>query len=212
MPSNKPLLLRGPYTSPNLRIGDTVMCAIRGSVEVKGWHDKGAIAIPLGGVRGTRWSMVVCDDLLKALHVETSLAICFYWNIAEPTVARWRKSLGIDSRATESYHGTMSRVGWINGTAEGVAERLRSMNTRPWTPEELSLLSKFSTAEVAALTQRSREAVEHARARHSLPQQRDRLSCAVCGHVWFPQNHHIPLRCPKQACRQPLQRSLGTGS
>lgn len=206
MAGGKPPLVKGPYTSPSLRIGDTVTCAIRGSVEVKGWHDKGSIAIPRGGSIGIRCGLVVCDDLLKALYVETSRAICFYWNIAEPTVARWRMALGIYSRATEGYVGTMSQVGLVNGRAEGVAERLRSMNARPWTPKELALLTTFSTAEVAALTDRSREAVEHARARHSLVQQRDRLTCGVCGYVWFPQNHHVPLRCPKQTCRQLLSQ------
>lgn len=204
MSGSKPLLLKGPYASPNVCIGDAVTCAIRGRVEVRAWHDKGSIAIPLGGVKGTRWSMVVSNDLLKALHVESSLAICFYWHISEPTVARWRRSLGIDSRATESFLKTMSQVGTVNGRAEGVAERLRKMNTRPWSAEELALLSKFSTAEVAALTERSREAVEHARARHRVFQQRRRLTCGICGYVWLPQNHHVPLRCPRPACRQPL--------
>ena len=86
--------------------------------------------------------MVVSDDLLKALYVETSRAICFYWNIAEPTVARWRKALDINSRATEGFVGTMSQVGSVNGRAEAVAERLRSMNARPWTPKELALLTQ----------------------------------------------------------------------
>ena len=203
-PGNKPVLLRGPYTSPNVRVGDAVTCAIRGCVEVKGWHDKGAIAIPLGGVKGTRWSMVVSDDLLKALYVETSVAICFYWNVSELSVATWRRHLGIDGRATESFIHAMRQAGLANGRADGVAERLRGMNARPWTPKELALLPKFSNAEVTALTNRSREAVENARARYRLPQRRNDLTCGVCGYTWLPQNNHVPRRCPKHACRQPL--------
>ncbi len=131
MPSSNPRFLKGPYQSPDVDIGDAITCAVRGLVEVRGWHDTGVIAALLGGVRGRRWSIVVSHDLLRALHVETSVAICFYWNVSQPTVAGWRRALRLDSRATEGFLTTMSQVGSVSGRAPGVAERLRSMNAKP---------------------------------------------------------------------------------
>ena len=202
--SQKPRLINGPYTSPDVKVGDAITCAVRGTVEVRGWHDKGVIGVPLGGVKGTRWSIVVSHDLLRALYVETSIAIQFYWAVSEPTVANWRRALGIESRGTESFVSAMSQVGSLNGKAPGMAERLRAMNVNPWTPEELQALISTSTHEIMCLTGRSREAVEHARIRYKLAQHRDMFTCTVCGHVWLPQNDRVPRRCPKQTCRKPL--------
>ena len=205
MSAEKPNLLSGPYTSPDVKIGDAITCAVRGLVEVRGWHDKGAIGVPLGGVKGSRWSIVVSHSLLEALFIETSRAIQFRWAVSEPTVAGWRQELGIKSRATASFVKAMSQVGSVTGRAPGVAERLRSMNGNPWTTDELRMLPALSTAEIMRLTARSREAVEHARVRYSLPKRRELLMCEVCGHVWLPHNGRMPRRCSKQSCRQPLK-------
>lgn len=98
-----------------MKIGDAIVCAVRGAVEVRGWHDKGAIGEPLGGVKGTRWSIVVSHDLLRALYVETRVAIQFYWAVSEPTVANWRRALGIESRATAGFVQAVSQVGTAMG-------------------------------------------------------------------------------------------------
>ncbi len=206
MSTHKPILLQGPYRSPNVKLGSAITCAVRGTVEVRGWHDKGAIGVPLGGTKGRRWAIVVSHDLLKALFVETSGAIQFYWAVSEPTVAIWRRALGIESRATAGFQTAISQVGSVTGRASGVADRLRAMNENPWAPEELQMLPILSAGEVVSLTGRSRVAVEHARIRYGLPQKRELLTCGVCGHAWLPQNGRVPKRCPKQACRQPLSR------
>lgn len=208
MSAKKPTLLDGPYTSPNVKIGNAIVCAVRGAVEVRGWHDKGAIGVPLGGVKGTRWSIVVSHDLLRALYVETSIAIQWYWAVSEPTVANWRRALGIESRGTAGFTKAVSQVGTAMGTAPGMAERLYAMNTNPWTSEELRMLPFVSTAEMIRLTGRSRESVEHARSHYGLPQKREMLTCEVCGHAWLPQNSSVPRRCSRQSCRQPLKRPL----
>lgn len=204
MSAENPRLLSGPYTSPGVKIGDAITCAVRGSLEVRGWHEKGSIGVPRGGVKGTRWSIVVSHDLLKALFIETSRAIQFYWAVSEPTVASWRRALGIESRATVSYVQAMSQIGSVTGSAPGVADRLRAMNANPWTMDEMHMLSALSTAEIMRRTGRSRDAIEHARSRYGFPQKREFLTCEVCGHVWLPQNDRVPRRCAKQNCRQPL--------
>ena len=121
--AHKPKLTHGPYTSPDVKLSDAVTCAVRGSVEVRGWHDKGAIGVPLGGVKGKRWSILVSHDLLRALRIETSRAIQFYWAVSEPTVAGWRRALGIESRATASFVQAMSpsRLGHRQDTRDGGA-------------------------------------------------------------------------------------------
>ena len=69
------------------------------------------------------------------------------------------------------------------------------------------MLPALSTAEIIRLTGRSREAIEHARSRYGLPQERELLTCEVCGHAWLPQNGRVPRRCAKQSCRQPLKKA-----
>ena len=200
----KPTLMQGPYSSPAVKVGDEITCSVRGTVEVRGWHDKGPIAVPLGGVRGSRWSIVVSHDLLRALPIETGVAICFYWALSEFTVLRWRRVLGIDGRATGGFLNAMSRVGSVTGRQPGVAEHLRALNATPWTTKELQLLLTHSTREVAFLTGRTVASVTHARSRYLVAQRRKRLRCGVCGHAWLPQQDRIPKRCPRPQCRQPL--------
>ncbi len=206
MSTAAPLLLQGPYFAPEVNVGDRITCAIRGAVEVRGWHDKGSVPVPLGGVKGTRWSMVVSHDLLRALSIETSLAICWHWAVSHTSVLTWRKALGIDGRNAEGFLHAMSKVGSVTGNASGVADHLRMLNARPWTTEELELLPQCSTLALVERTGRTREAIEHARVRYRLPQLRVALHCEHCGHSWLPHHNATPKRCPRHNCRQPLTR------
>lgn len=60
-------------------MGDAIKCALRGAVEVRGWHNKGALCAPFGGITGQRWAMVVSHEWLEALHVEPRIAIQLTW-------------------------------------------------------------------------------------------------------------------------------------
>ncbi len=201
---HEPRLLYGPYRSPDVKVGDTITCAIRGLVEVRGWHDKGSIGIPLGGTKGTRWSIVVSNDLLRALHVEMSSSICWYWAITNVTVGRWRRALSIDGRKVDGFVDALSRVGSVTGRTDANAARLRSFNSRPWSSEELNLLPGQSTPEIVALTGRTVIAIENARVRYSLAQTKQLLHCRACGYTWHAHHDKAPKRCPKHGCRQPL--------
>lgn len=154
--------------------------------------------------RGLPFDPSCSGDLLRGLYVETSVAIQFFWGVSEPTVPRWRQALGIESRATESFLRSSSSVGSIYGNAPGNTDRLRSFNEQPWTAEEISMLSRFSRAEIMARTGRTGPAIEQMRTRHKLKQQRINLTCALCSYTWLPDTDRIPKRCARQPCLQPL--------
>jgi hypothetical protein len=99
-----PALVGGPYKTPRIKPGQSVACLIRGEVEVDGLSE---------GVRSTaegaplawpyllrcppvdRRSLVLCADLVKAVKVESSQAVCHYWGISRDTVYNLRRALGV---------------------------------------------------------------------------------------------------------------------
>jgi hypothetical protein len=96
----------GSYRTPRVRIGQTVECELRGPVIVTSIADS-PIQWPWARGKQGRTSPVVYKDLAKALRVETGVDICKAWGIANCTVRKWRKRLG------------------ISGYTPGLIERLR---------------------------------------------------------------------------------------
>jgi hypothetical protein len=103
--------LIGQYGTPRFRIGDNLLCAIRGTVRVVGVSD-GLIPWPIGRAEGSRaLSYVICGDLEKALSVEAGSAVAHWWGVRRLTVSKWRKALGL----TEATAGT-KRLRAANGS------------------------------------------------------------------------------------------------
>jgi hypothetical protein len=175
-------LLHGPYRAPRLRVGARAMCLYRDClVVVTSWTD-GLISWPRGLPVGRMGhpSIVVTEELARAIRVESAAAIQHWWGVSDGVIHRWRKALGV----TRTNNGGTQRL--IRAAAEagasvrrGVplpewhAETLRRANRENnvarnlvlgyhgpwWSQHELALLGKLDDEEVARRTGRTPNAV-----------------------------------------------------
>lgn len=114
-----PPLLFGPYLAPDASDGWLVDW-IDGSVEVGGWTSA-PLSWPWRKDVG-QYSLILCDDLMRAVMMESSAAIQYYWGVSGGTVWKWRKSLGV-GRVTP---GTRDRLRSETGVPPEAAARGRS--------------------------------------------------------------------------------------
>jgi hypothetical protein len=87
-------LLSGPYRPPKCQVGRFLRCHVRGRLRVRGLSDA-PIPWPVAGGRAGRWQIVVCGSLLKAIRLESEIAVAHHWGVSPQTVWLWRKALGI---------------------------------------------------------------------------------------------------------------------
>ena len=96
-------LLYGPYVPPDVTSG-WLEDVRYGLVKVGGWTEA-----PIRWPKTTRRfyvSPILCGSLLEAVRRESSKAIQQHWGVSQPTVWKWRQTLGI-GRATE---GTLQLI------------------------------------------------------------------------------------------------------
>jgi hypothetical protein len=89
-------LLFGPYSTPLFEYGEPIDCAIRGSVIACGLSS-GRIPWPIGKLyRGARARfLIVTGDLVRAIRMESGVAISHWWGVSEFTVTKWRRELDV---------------------------------------------------------------------------------------------------------------------
>jgi hypothetical protein len=87
-------LLYGPYSPPKCRIGDKLPCEYRGrEVKVRRITDA---PIQWPATRGgPNASPILCGDLIRAVRVESEIAVAHHWGVTEGTVCLWRRALGV---------------------------------------------------------------------------------------------------------------------
>jgi hypothetical protein len=91
-------LLFGPYRPPRLRRGDRAACLFKDcDVVVTGWTDA-RIAWPRCLPLGTKGhpSLLVDEELARAIRHESAAAVQHWWGASESVVIRWRRALGVD--------------------------------------------------------------------------------------------------------------------
>jgi len=113
-----PPLRFGPYLAPDTSDGWLVDW-IDGSVEVGGWT-----CAPLPWPRRKRegrHSLILCDDLIRAVMMESSAAVKYHWGVSGGTVWKWRKALDV-GRITP---GTRDRLRSETGVPPEAAARGR---------------------------------------------------------------------------------------
>jgi hypothetical protein len=86
--------LLGKYRTPRFRIGQRVICQVRGRVVITGVTDA-PIPWPIGKRGRGRHTLIVYKGLAKAVRRESELAICYWWGVCPTTVWKWRKALGV---------------------------------------------------------------------------------------------------------------------
>jgi hypothetical protein len=185
-------LLHGPYRAPRLKVGDRADCLYRDClVVVTGWTDAPISwprGLPLGRVGHP--SIVVNEELARAIRLESAAAIRHWWGGCDGVVHRWRKALGV----TRTNNGGTQRL--IRAAAAKGADVIRGVPLPPeqveqrrrtareknlvqyiipgyhgpwWSRDELGLLGKLPDEEVARRTGRSCNAVRVKRDRLGIP-------------------------------------------
>ncbi|MGP0064553.1 MAG: hypothetical protein ACLQGP_13270 [Isosphaeraceae bacterium] len=87
-------LLYGPYRPPQYRVGDKLPCEYVGrEVKVTGISE-GRIQWPRA--RRPR-SLILCGELIRAVRVESVIAVSHHWGVSTKTVWKWRRALGVPS-------------------------------------------------------------------------------------------------------------------
>ena len=188
-------LRHGPYHAPALRRGDRATCLVRdGDVIITGWSES---RIPWPrcrrpGTHGGGSGLLVDDELARAIRLESSLAIQYWWGVDVTVVWRWRKALGVP-RFNEGSARLQTALNVRKGAGlkgkrlplEAVERRRRTATElglrppqrpggRPWTKKELGLLGTAPDAELAARFGRTETAVRVMRLRRGIPSARDR--------------------------------------
>lgn len=104
-----PPLVGGPYKPPAVAIGDTLRCKLKGDLKVSGFTDA-PIPWPVGRLPGGRGqsSLVVRDDLARAIKCESVAAVCHHFGVSPSVVRRWRRALGVSyiTRGTRVLRAT----------------------------------------------------------------------------------------------------------
>lgn len=76
-----PPLHFGPYTAPKARLGDTVVCAKRGRLVVRGFTS-GPMPWPTGLVGRGKVCIILCGDLVRAVRRESAAAVAAHWGVS----------------------------------------------------------------------------------------------------------------------------------
>lgn len=139
-------LLSGPYVAPPAKRGGVLECEHRGrEVRVMGISD-GRIQWPYAALPRGIPSLILCGDLIRAVKVESSIAISHWWGVSPTTVWKWRKALGVPPinrgtrRLYEDYHpeklpDDVASVGRENAkTPEALAKMAAALAGRPAHP------------------------------------------------------------------------------
>jgi len=124
-------LLHGPYNARACAGGHRAFCLFKDcEVIVTGWtHAR--ISWPRCrplDVPRSHPSLLVNEELARAIRHESAAAVRFWWGISEGVIHRWRKALGITRTNIEGSQRL------IQAACEKGAEQLRG---RPLTPEQV---------------------------------------------------------------------------
>jgi hypothetical protein len=187
---HKARLLHGPYEPPALRRGDRATCLYRDAdVVITGWS-AARIAWPrcgrLGG-HGGGSGLLVNEELARAVRLESSLALQYWFGVGVEVVWRWRKALGVSMWGTEGSRRLLQRNSQAGADAvkrkiftkaERARHRLAALKrgSRPnrwtgngWSATQLALLGRFPDTEVAVKTGRTANGVRVKRQRLGIP-------------------------------------------
>jgi hypothetical protein len=111
--------LLGQYRTPPFKYGDTVICAIRGPVEIVGLSN-GLIPWPKCRSTGPNRAIILYGDLADAVRRESVEAVKHWFGVGGVTVWRWRKALGVEF-ANEGTSALFSR--WAPETYQSEAAK-----------------------------------------------------------------------------------------
>jgi len=132
-------LLFGPYEPPRTRPGPFLSCEMRGKVKVYDFSDT-PIPWPIGFSRCGRPTIMVCGDWVRAVQLESVVAVAYHWGVCSQTVSKWRQILEAE-RATPGTRRLLSYSIQQACTMEGCRKisRRRKRKAIPLSPSARKL-------------------------------------------------------------------------
>jgi hypothetical protein len=126
--------------------------------------------------------VLVDEELARAVRLESSLAIQYWWGVTESTVWMWRQALGVEryNEGTTRLHMALvnrpEEIKRRRRTAKelGLRPNPPHIGGRPWTAKELRSLGTVPDDELAERIRRTVEAVRCMRTRRGIATARDR--------------------------------------
>lgn len=125
----------GPYSTPLFEMGQVIECAARGPVTIVG-ITSGKIAWPIGKTKRAK-SLVLFDDLEKAVIQEAAAAICHWWGVGPHTVWKWRKALHV-SQSSNPGTTALKQLNFAEPWAEATRKKSWSMAADPNRREKIA--------------------------------------------------------------------------
>jgi hypothetical protein len=147
-------------------------------------------------VRRSHPSLLVNEDLARAIRQESAAAIMYWWGVSEFVVWKWRKALGVsrtDNEGTRRLIRTSAvagaraardrpmppeererrrRVAREKNLGRSFLPWFNGLNVRAWTAKDDELVRTHSAAELARGTRRSLTAVDARRSVLGVPDRR----------------------------------------
>ncbi len=190
-------LLYGPYATPLVQPGQSVTCARRGKVIVRGLSN-GRIPWPVTGVGGPP-SLILMGGLITAVRREACQAVAHWWGVSRVIVSRWRRALGVGAvnEGTSRLHRELAQE-------PGCREGLERARLQALTPEARAKIAAKSRGR--RLSPEARQKVAAARRGRPMPEEtRRKLSARFKGrprvgnyHAWQPEEDallpHLPVK------------------
>jgi hypothetical protein len=211
----------GPYSVPQVRVGDELMCSLAGLQVVGGWH--GPMQWPRAKGSG-RARLIVCGDLRRAIELETRETISLHWGVSTSAVAKWRKRLDLQGNQTaagKAYKVSKLRRERITNPDSWVVPGLRVLaglshsqrrelgrrvaGPRCWSQPELEELRSLSNTAAAVQLNRSLSAIVNARRRYQISPPCLKYVCPKCHYGWRSYRADPPKACP--ICNKKLATS-----
>ena len=87
-------LLYGPYLPPKCQEGDKLRCEHRGREVRVGAISDAPIRWPCAWAKGPR-SPILCGELIRAVRLESAIAVAHHWGVNRATVSIWRRGLKV---------------------------------------------------------------------------------------------------------------------
>ena len=171
--------------------------------------------VRIGGILGSKdgSSLLVEEELARAVCHESAAAICYWWGTCKGAVGRWRKTLEVTRTNSEGSQRlihvaaelgaeAMSERGLTPEEREQRRERALQKNLSQylqkgyhgpwWKTEDIALLGTMDDAEVARRTGRTLEAVRSKRERLGIPNPADSAWSGPPPR-WTPEEDQLAL-------------------
>lgn len=216
--------LFGPYSAPEVEIGDELLCSVHGLQVVAGFY--GPRQWPRAKTKGGRARLIVCGDLCKAISQETLDTVALQWGVHKRTVANWRKRLGLVGVLSPANHAFKAalmseyRADNPRSFVDPGRQYLKTLNRQQrralgvktagascWLPSDINVLTEYANVDATRLLNRSIKSIATARRRYGIPHPTKAHVCRFCGYEWKSYSSKYPDCCANRLCRRKHWRS-----